>query len=199
MLAPGIIGEKHRGLPCAGAYYGLRGFQEGADLGLAVGRPLDRVPVDAERDVVEEQPAVYVRYVDPPLDAVAERIQCAGQVLPVHSHVEREVVARPGGNAYERQTVRCCDHGHDCQRPIAAGDAEGICAAFCCCLGERGKALAGAQNDNVDTLLAGPLNESAALGRTPAGPGIHKQHRLSQAAGGVPSTMPQVLPGPFSR
>jgi hypothetical protein len=66
-------------------------------------------------------------------------------------------------------------------------------------LGERCQALAGAQDDNLDTLLAGLLNESAALGRPPAGPGIHKQHRLSQAAGGVRATTQQVLPGPFSR
>ena len=94
-------------------------------------------PHRAERDFVEERPAVYVRYVDPSLDAVTERIQRARQVLPVHPHVEREVVARPGGNAYEREAARCCDRGHDRQRPIAAGHAEGICAASCCCLGER--------------------------------------------------------------
>ena len=68
VLAPGIVGEKQPGRPRARAQYVLRGFQKGADLGIAVGRPLDRVAVDAERDIVEEQPAVYLRHVDPALD-----------------------------------------------------------------------------------------------------------------------------------
>jgi hypothetical protein len=83
VLAPGIVGEKHRVRPRAGAKYELRGFQEGADLGVAVGRPLDRVPVDAEGDIVEEQAAVDLRHVHPPLEPVAERVERAGQVMPV--------------------------------------------------------------------------------------------------------------------
>ena len=187
------------GRPRARAQYLLRGFQKGAHLGIAVGGPLDRIAVDAERDIVEEQPAVYLRHVDPALDPVAERVERARHVLPVHPHVEREVVARPGGNAYERELVRGGGRGHDRQRPVTAGHAEGICTAGYRCLSERCQALARGQDDNLDTLLARPLNDPAALGRTPAGPGIDKQHRLPRAAGGAPATTQQLLLDPLVR
>ena len=108
-------------------------------------------PVDAERDVVKEQPAVYLRHVDPPLDRLAERVERAGQVLPVHSHVEREVIARPSGNAYEREVLSGSCRCDDREGPIPASHAEGVCAAGYRCLSERCQALARGQDDSFDT------------------------------------------------
>ena len=111
------------------------------------------------------------------------------------------MVARPGGNAHEREIVRGRGRGrgHDRQGPVPASHAEGICAAGYRCLSERGQALALVQDDNLDALLARSLNDPAALGRTPAGRGIDEQHRLPRAAGGVPATTQHLLLDPLVR
>ena len=46
--------------------------------------------------------------------------------LPVHAHVECEVVACPGREAHERDPVRRRHRGHDRQRPVAAGHSERV-------------------------------------------------------------------------
>jgi hypothetical protein len=198
MLATGSVDEKQPGRPRARTQHLLCRFQKGADLGIAVGRPLDRVAVNAERDIVEEQPAVYLRHVDPALDPAAERIERAGHVLPVHAHVEREVVARPRGNAHERELVRGGRSGYDGQGAITPSHTEGICAAGYRCLSERCQVVARGQDDNFDTLLARPLRNPGARGRAPAGPRIDKQHRLSRPADGAPATTQQLALGSFS-
>ena len=108
----------------------LRGrLQQRARLRVAVRRLPNRVAVDPERDVVEEEAAVHLRHVDPALDPVGERVERADQIAAVDAEVEREVVAGAGGNADERKPVRergCCDDG---ERPVAAGDAERVRAA----------------------------------------------------------------------
>jgi hypothetical protein len=198
VLAPGIVGHKQGWRPRTRAQYLLRGLQKGAHLRIAVGRPLDRVAVDAERDIVEEQPAVYLCHVDPALDPIAERVQCAGQVMAVHPYVEREMIARPGRNAHEREVVRGGGRGHDREGTVPASHSEGICAASHRCLSERCQALAGGQDDSFNALLARSLNDPAALGGTPAGPGIDKQHRLSRAAYGPPAMTQELAFDPFS-
>jgi hypothetical protein len=100
------------------------------------------VTVDAERDVVEERSAVHFRDVDLALDPVGERIECADQVVPVHAQVEREVVACPGGNAHKWNLVRSRRCGHDCQRPVATGRPERVCAGRRGCAGQRRQVLA---------------------------------------------------------
>ena len=178
MLASGIVGKNQDRRPRTRSQYLLRGLQKGAHLGIAVGGPLDCIAVNAERDVVKEQPAVYLRHVDLALDPIAERAERARHVISVHPHVKREMIARPGGNAHEREIVRSRGRGHDCQGPIATGHAEGIRAAGHCSLSERCEALARDQDDNLDALLARQVNDPVARGRAPARSGIDKQHRL---------------------
>ncbi len=199
VLAPGIVSQKQSRRPRTRAQYLLRGLQKGAYLRIAVGRPLDGIAVDAERDIVEKQPAVYLCHVDPALDSIAERVERAGHVMAVHPHVEREMIARPGRDTHEREVVRGRGPGHDREGPVPASHSEGICAAGHRCLSKRCQALAGGQNDSFDTLLAGSLNDPAACGRTPARPGIDKQHRLSRPAHGTPATTQQRAFDPFLR
>jgi hypothetical protein len=82
------------------------GLQERARLGVAVGRLVNRVAVDPERDVVEEEAAVHRRDVDAALDAVCERVERADRVAAIEAEVEREVVARACGHANEGEFVR---------------------------------------------------------------------------------------------
>ena len=199
VLAPGIVGQKQGRRPRTRAKYPLRGLQEGAHLRITVGRLLDRIAVDAERDIVEEQPAVYLCHVDPALDPIAERVQRAWQVMAVHPYVEREMIARPGRNAHEREIVLSGGRGHDRQGPITTGHSEGICAAGHRCLSQRCQALVRGQDDDFDALLTGSFNDPAARGRTAAGSGIDKQHGPSRAARGAPATTHQFVFCPFPR
>ncbi len=98
-------------------------LEERARLGVPVGRLSNRVAVDPERDVVEEEAAVHLRDVDPALDTVAERVERADHVVSIDPEVEREVVARPGRDADEREPVRDGRRGNHGERPVAARDA----------------------------------------------------------------------------
>jgi hypothetical protein len=196
MLAPDIVGEKQVRCTATGAEHLLRGLQKSAYLVVAVGGLLDSIAVNPKRDVVEEHPAVDLGHVHTTLDPITESIERAGHIMPVHPHVEREVIARPGGDAHERKLVRSRGSGHDSERPITTCHSEGICTFGYCCLSERCQVLARVQDVNVDALLARPFNDPVARGRTPTRPGIDKQHRSSRAAGGAPAMTRQPVINP---
>ena len=73
-------------------------------LGLAIALALDGVRVEAERDVVDEHPAVDLGEVDAPLAAVAERVERADDIVAIDAEVECEVVAGAGRDARRRAT-----------------------------------------------------------------------------------------------
>ena len=112
--------------------------------------------------------------------------------MAVHPNVEREMIARPGRNAHEREVVHSSGRGHDRQGPVATGHTEGIGAAGHRCLSQRCQVLAGRQNDGFNTLPTRSLNDPAALGGPTTGPGIDKQHRLPRAAYGPPAATQQL-------
>ena len=97
VLAPQVVDQVQRRRLPAGAHHLGCGLQEGTHLGIAVGRAADRVSVDPQRGVVEECAPVHLCHVDLALDPVGERVESADHVVPVHPHVEREVVARLAG------------------------------------------------------------------------------------------------------
>ena len=96
----------------------------------AVALALDRLGVDAERDVVDERAPVDLGEVDDVLaGARAERVERAEVVVAVDAEVEREVVAGPGRDARVRQVVRRGDPRDDRLRPVTAGHREPVRAA----------------------------------------------------------------------
>ena len=133
-----------------------------ARLGVTVGRLPNGVAVDPERDVVEEEAAVHLGYVDPALDAVGEGVERADEIAAVDADVEREVVAGAGWNADERKVVRERGCGHDGERPVAARGAERVRAARHRVVDERCEVVVRAQDDHVDAELARPLGEAGA-------------------------------------
>ena len=54
---------------------------------------------------MRNEAAVHLRHVDPAFDAVGERVERPDQIMPIDAEVEREVVARAGGNVDERKLV----------------------------------------------------------------------------------------------
>lgn len=82
---------------------GRQHLQDGACLVVTVGRTLHDFGVHAERGAVDEDaPRVPVRrfslmdeaQIDAEFDAVGQRLQTAGGILPVQAQVHGEVVAR---------------------------------------------------------------------------------------------------------
>ena len=100
-------------LPARSAEH-LRGrVRERAHLRVAVRRLPNRVAVDPERDVVEEEAAVRLGHVDAAFDAVGEGAERADEIVAIDAGVEREVVAgagqerrRTGARARERLRPR---------------------------------------------------------------------------------------------
>ena len=61
-----------------------------------------------------------LRHVDPALDPAGERLDRTGRIVPVHPHIDGEVVACPRLDAHERKVMHsgCC--GHHRERPVTA-------------------------------------------------------------------------------
>jgi hypothetical protein len=64
------------------------------------------------------------------LNPVGERVERADHIMPVRSHIEREVVARPGRDAHKWDPVRRRCRSHHRQRPVAASHAQRGRSAF---------------------------------------------------------------------
>jgi hypothetical protein len=82
--------------------------------------------IDAERNVVQEEPLVRSAHVDTALQAVGECAQRSDRIVTVESQISGEMVtgskrnADEGGAAFER------DAGDGRQRAIAAGHAQNV-------------------------------------------------------------------------
>ena len=183
VLAPQVVDQVQRRRLHARAHHLGRGLQERAHLSVAIGRAADRVSVDPQRRVVEECAAVHLGHVDLTLDPVGERVESADHVVPVHPHVEREVVACAGWNAHKWNAVRSRHCGHDRQRSVAAGHAERVCACRHGFPGQRGQVLARGEDDGLDLLLARPLGDPGARGLAAARPRVDEQYRPARRIG----------------
>ena len=122
---PGPVQRRSSPLPSGPSDLGQR-VEDRPQLRLAVAVALDRLGVDAERDVVDEDPAVDLGEVDAALAAVDERVERADDVVAVDPEVEREVVAGAGRDAGVGQAVLGGDRGDDRLRAVAAGHRERV-------------------------------------------------------------------------
>jgi hypothetical protein len=172
VLAPQVVDQVQRRRLRAGAHHLGRGLQEGTHLGIAVGPAADRVSVDPQRGVVEEGTPVHLCHVDPALDPVGERVESADHVVPVHPHVEREVVARPGRDTHKWNAVRSRHRGHDRERPVATGHPERVRARRHGFTGQRGQVLARGEDDGLDLPSCAPSASPAHAALPSPGPGL---------------------------
>jgi hypothetical protein len=127
--------------------------EERAKLGERVPAPamtlplVDEVRVEAERDVVQEEPLADSPDVDPLLRA-GERVESAKRVVPVEAQIAREVVSRPERNADERKVAFERDLGDRGERAVAAGDTERVGLAGGS--GQGGWIILGSEDPGVD-------------------------------------------------
>jgi hypothetical protein len=98
------------------------------------------------------------------LDPVGERVESADHVVPVHTDVEREVVARAGRDAHKRDPVRSRHCGYDRQRPVATGHPERIRAGRHGFTGQRVQVLARGEDDSLDPPFPCSLGKPGARG-----------------------------------
>src|SRR5205085_5806200 len=87
--------------------------------------PVDELGVDAERDVVQEEPLADTPHVDAFL-AAAEGVERGDRVAAVDPDVAREVVPRPEGNDDERKVALERDDSAPRQRAVASGDPKRV-------------------------------------------------------------------------
>ena len=151
---PRIIDDAQFGRLSAWTKHLQRGLQHGSDLRTSVFGPLNRLPVDPQRDVVEERAPVHRSHVDSALDPVHERIQCTYQVVSIDPDVCREVIPRAGGNADEREPVGSGGLSDNRERAVASCHPQCIGAAIHRMAGKRGEILTGGEHDNFDPSLA---------------------------------------------
>ena len=124
-------------------------------LGVAVGLGLDDLGVDAERDVVHEDPVVHERQVDRALDPRVERVERADDVVAVEPEVEGEVVARPRGDADVGDAVLHRDLRDERLRPVAARHPDHVGRAGR--LAREGpQVVVRAEHDRLDAAPASP-------------------------------------------
>ena len=84
--------------------------------------------VDAERDVVQEEPLARAADVDAPLGAAVERLQRSDRIVTVEPEIPGEMVAGPERDADERGVALERNAGDRRERPIASGDAQDLSA-----------------------------------------------------------------------
>ncbi|MFZ1288401.1 MAG: hypothetical protein WAR57_15320 [Candidatus Phosphoribacter sp.] len=172
MLATGVIDHTQRWGGATRADHTLHRLGQGPDLRIAVAGLPDRLPVDAEGHVVQEEPTVHLTHVDHAFHALSERVQCPDHVLPVHTQVQGEVVACTGRDADERQPMRRGDCRYVCERPVSTSDTDGVRTVGDDLQRARPQVVAGAQRDRLDSAPAGLLEHPAAGRRTVTGPGV---------------------------
>ena len=85
----------------------MRSGSRCACLGVAIGRLPNRVAVDTEGDVVEEEAAVYLTHVDAAFDTVGEGFERADQIAAVDADVQREVVPGRFGQPARFSRLSC--------------------------------------------------------------------------------------------
>ena len=154
-----------------------RGVEDGAQLRLPVALALHRLGVEPERDVVDEGAPVDLGQVHPALASGDERVQRADDVVAVDAEVEREVVARAGRDAGERQVVLGGDRRDQGLGPVAARRRERVRAIGHRRADELLEVIARGELDGLDPPRA-RLGGEIGLERLPAsGAGVPDHHR----------------------
>ena len=191
MLSSGVVDEAQRRHSPTGTKHPARRLRQGADLRVAIAGLPDCLSVDAEGDVVQEDAAVHFAHVDQALHPIRERVKSPGHVLPVHTEVQREVVARPDRDADEGQPMRRGDCCYVRERPVAARHPERICTIGHDLQDACPQVVAGAEDHCFDSALACLLDDPVAGRRAVTRPGVDEQHRPSRRLDRAPATSEQ--------
>ncbi|MDL4814027.1 hypothetical protein QP089_07100 [Actinomadura sp. OS1-43] len=147
----------------------------------AVGRALDDRRVRAERGVVHEGAVRDAAEVDAEVDAVGERVQAGGGVVPVEAEIQGEVVAGAGRDDEERHVMAGRDRGDQGLGTVAARHPEQIGAGDHRALGQLRDVLrpSGIEHDDLGPELTRLLHQPEPFDLASARPRIHDEERPS--------------------
>ena len=87
---------------------------------------VDEPGVDAERDVVEEEPLGHAADVDPAFGPAGERFERGERIVAVEAEISGEMVARAERDADEGRIGVECGLRDRGERPVAACHAEDL-------------------------------------------------------------------------
>lgn len=152
--------------------------QRRAGLVVAVLGALHDVRVHPEGHRVDEHPVRHLAQIDRQFLAVGQGVETAARVGPVEAEIHGEVVAGPGADHQERQTVLGGDHRDLCLGAVAARHAEQIRALGDRLPGQRGHVEpdGGVEQDHPRAELLRPLDQPEAPHLSAARPGVHDEH-----------------------
>ena len=153
----------------------------GLGLGVAVAVLLHDRRVHAERHVVDEEPVVDRRVVDPSLDRVAERVDAVARVIAVDAEVEREVVPRTGRDADERHAALDGDRRDEGLGAVATRHPEAVRAPRDGVAGELLEIESVIEHHRLDTELVGQRDQTELVDLPTTRPRIADQHRVRRA------------------
>ena len=134
-------------------------LRRSSDSIVAVGILADQFRVHAERDVVQEDPVVHGRVVDPLLDAIAKHVHALTRVVVVEPEIERKVVACAGADAHEREAVLDHDRCNRRHRPVTARHPETVGSTHDGIPSEAFEIATAVEHDGLDAQLRGKLDD----------------------------------------
>jgi hypothetical protein len=152
-------------------------LQERGELRIAVGRTLDGLPVDPERDDVQEGAVVDLRHIDPALDPVIEGVERCNRIFRIQAQIPREVVARSSWNADEGQSIGAGGRRDEPERAVSAGCPERVRAGRERFIDRRYKIDTRRQLDDFDSSLACPLGNPGPRSAATPGSRVYEQDR----------------------
>ncbi len=154
-----------------------RGCEQRAALRAAIARMLHGDSVDPERDVVQERAPVDLGKVDAALLRIVERVERATRSFRRQAEVAGEVVARPGGNADERESVGARNRCHESKRTVSARHPERVGRAGHRRLDEGTQLLPLRLDNRVDAPFPGRLGKARTHSRPAPGSGVDEENR----------------------
>ena len=134
-------------------------LEDRPQLRVAIFLPLDRLRIEPERDVVDEDAAVDLGQVDAALATVDECVESADDVFAIHPEVKCEVVAGPCRDTGVGEVELSRDHRDHRLRAVATGHRHGIGAVGHRVAHQLLQVGAELQLDRLDAPLSGLLGE----------------------------------------
>ena len=143
--------------------------------------PVHEPRVEAERDVVQEEPVADAADVDAPLDPAVERGERAERIVAVEAEVPGEVVARPERDADERHVLLDRDLGDRAERAVPARHPEHVRV---CAPRDLRQVVALLEEVDVDAALARGVAQLLGARRARAGAWVDDEESLHRVRPG---------------
>ena len=135
--------------------------------------------VDAERHVVDEEPAVDRGVVDPPFDRVPKGVNARARVVAVETEILGEVVSRARRDADERDIALNGDRCHQGLRTVSTRHPQAVRPPGDGVPGELLQVESMVQHHGLHAELIGEFDEAELIDLAAARPRVADEHRMT--------------------